>query len=882
LRLGRITLVICAAAVTVAAGAATAPAGKPEPAQKVALAAIKRQVARGHISPTDAARYRSAVDRAALLARGLPPARSAPLESQLAQAAAIAPKLTAPRALALFTQVEVNDNWFARHSAPPPQTDVTDADGVVYRYFAGKGFEFHPLASFGALNAVVASKNATATARLANALLERGVPEPAGGVGWEYYFNFGGGKAPWLSGFAQAVAAQAFARAAALDTADTSQLTSEARAAYRIIPGRLDQLTRFGPWIKLYSFNRNVVLNAQLQSEISLASYAKSTSDSQAAALAANMKQAAARALPSFHTQYWSYYQLPHEPSPQSYQAYVVQLLQSLSPSDPRFAAAATQFGGFETQPPAFKLADSASGAVHFWVSKPSTVRIAALGGERRLSVNGGWHTVSWKLPAHAGIFPVTIHATDWAGNAASANALPIVRVATPAKATKHHTVREIAGVAAAAAVSSLPAFSVGAGLAQPEQASLAVQQGFGSVLMTLIWPAGATAPDPNAIAALNRLPSGTSLVLDLYADPPPTDVAGQAALASYAAAVAQQVPDLHDLVLEPAPAAAGAPGYEASLGAVYDAVKALEPAVRVDGALDGSQAPAATLAAVATAYRTSGRTFPLMDALAFTPAPAAGKNLWALGDLSKLTAALNSRFSGTAQAGVSVSVIVAGIATDSEIPAAQLPLYTSPSVGTVGVDEPSQAAAYVAAIEAVACKPAVVGLLFDRLVDGTALGQQDGLFYPDATPKSSLQAVAQAVTTAQSATRGCATTPPPSTAPGQSTTTTTPTQPPTPAATNVAALDELAFPAHVSLSSPPSVQVGCTSACLYLVTMQRAADGVPVLARRGAIAKTGAATVTLPAAPISAGDYRFAVWIVAQNNPGTVAVERSQVVTAG
>jgi hypothetical protein len=54
------------------------------------------------------------------------------------------------------------------------------------------------------------------------------------------------------------------------------------------------------------------------------------------------------------------------------------------------------------------------------------------------------------------------------------------------------------------------------------------------------------------------------------------------------------------------------------------------------------------------------------------------------------------------------------------------------------------------------------------------------------------------------------------------------------------------------------------------------------VLARRGAIAGTGTATVRLPDAPFAAGDYRFSVWIVAQNNPGTVAIERSQVVTAG
>jgi hypothetical protein len=97
-----------------------------------------------------------------------------------------------------------------------------------------------------------------------------------------------------------------------------------------------------------------------------------------------------------------------------------------------------------------------------------------------------------------------------------------------------------------------------------------------------------------------------------------------------------------------------------------------------------------------------------------------------------------------------------------------------------------------------------------------------------------------------------------------------------------VAAADQLVFPGRMSLSAPPSVHVGCTAACLYLVTMQRAADGVPVLARRGAIPHPGGRTVALPKAPYSKGSYRFSVWIVGAANPGPVTVERSDIVTAG
>jgi hypothetical protein len=879
----RVVLGVCAIVVAVSATAGAAPARRPVPTWKVVLAAIDRQAKKGHLDPADAARYRAVVRRTVNLADGLPPAREALLRSQLAQAAALAPKLTAPRALAIFGQLAVNDDWLAHRGIPDAQTDVTDADGVLYRFFPGLGFEFHPLGAFGALNAVAASGDVEATAKLATALAARAVPGPGGGSGFEYDFNYAGGRAPWVSGFAQAVAAQAFARAASVDIADAPTLLAAARSAYRAIPGRLVRQTAFGPWIKLYGFSRDVVLNAQLQSALSLGYYAKHANDTGAAALAAGLQTAAARALPSFSTGYWSYYQLPGDPSPLNYQDYVVQLLQTISRVDDRFAAAAAEFAGFLTDPPAFRLADTGVGEVTFWVSKPSTVRISALGGVRRLDVNGGWHTVGWALPERAGIFPVTIHATDWAGNSASADALPIVHVAAPPKPKKHAKPHRKVTSAVAA---SLPPLLVGAGLDQPTQAGLATGQGFGALRMTLLWPAGASTPDPGAISALQRLPSGADLVLELYATQLPADDAGRSALAAYAATVAAQVPGLRDLIVGPAPTTATAAMYEAALAAVYDAVRPASPLVRVDGTLDGGVAPKASLAALAAAYRSSLRPAPLMDELAFTPAPAAGKNLWPLASLPTLASALRADFAGTAEPGASLPLIVDGLATAT----------------TSSADEPAQAAAYTADLQAVACRQDVAAVILARLVDSLAPGASSGLFSSDGTPKSSLQAVAQAVATAQSPTRGCptaSTSPPPppapttttSTTPTTPTTTTTPvkTAPPPPAPRPakvthiaVAAPDQLRFPAKLSTVSPPSVHLGCLAACLYLVTLQRADDGAPVLARRGAIAHAGSRTVTLPKARIKAGDYRLAVWTVAASDPGPVTVDRSPVVSAG
>ena len=99
-------------------------------------------------------------------------------------------RLTAPRALALIGQLKANDDYFAKHYAPAPKTDITDADGLVYRYFAGRCLEFHPLANFGALNARVAANDADGAQQLADALIARGVYQQGGGIAWEYYFDF--------------------------------------------------------------------------------------------------------------------------------------------------------------------------------------------------------------------------------------------------------------------------------------------------------------------------------------------------------------------------------------------------------------------------------------------------------------------------------------------------------------------------------------------------------------------------------------------------------------------------------------------------------------------------------------------------------------------
>jgi hypothetical protein len=136
-------------------------------------------------------------------------------------------------------------------------------------------------------------------------------------------------------------------------------------------------------------------------------------------------------------------------------------------------------------------------------------------------------------------------------------------------------------------------------------------------------------------------------------------------------------------------------------------------------------------------------------------------------------------------------------------------------------------AAPYAQAISSAACTPGLAGVILDRLAD------------------ASPPAVAGAIGSAQRGAAVC---------PGL--------------ATQVSATT-LEYPS--TLTSPASVQLACDRDCLYLVTLSRG-DGVPVLARRGALrGGTAAATITLPKAKLAPGSYTFGVQLVAQANPGAI-----------
>src|SRR4051812_48818403 len=409
---------------------------------------IGRAVAAGRIDGAEAADDRAAAARAAAVLPRLPSSRYKNLAAVVHQVAGFWKGYDSSRGRTLFSMLAFNTRWFATHWDQKAGTDVVDyTDGTWYRAFPGIGFQFHPLEEFGKLNNFVAQKNQARAGQLAQALLDRSVVR-SGGLAWEYYFRFENGRPPWISGMAQAVAAQALSRAGTL-LADPT-LTAASQRAFKTVP-QLTREVKAGPWIRHYAFSDLIVLNSQLQTVVSLQDYVTQTNDQAAAALAAQLQAAAIGMLPRFDTGAWSLYSLNGAEAPLNYHKYVVRLLTILARRTPdaTLASYAQRFGDDLRTPPAVKIGAEPdaiypwpvdgfrdAAGFRFWVSKRSTVRLQNVERPGKpVVLSRGWHDVAWSPGrVQAGNYTPNLRAVDVVGNASDTE-LPSVDVRVDTKA---------------------------------------------------------------------------------------------------------------------------------------------------------------------------------------------------------------------------------------------------------------------------------------------------------------------------------------------------------------------------------------------------------------------------------------------------------------
>ncbi|MGH3109662.1 MAG: hypothetical protein ACRDQT_01940, partial [Gaiellaceae bacterium] len=170
------------------------------------------------------------------------------------------------------------------------------------------------------------------------------------------------------------------------------------------------------------------------------------------------------------------------------------------------------------------------------------------------------------------------------------------------------------------------------------------------------------------------------------------------------------------------------------------------------------THSPTRFIQELGVAYRASGRTTPVMDALAIHPytdnssqPPATAHPLTttiSIADYPKLVTLLGQAFDGTAQRGSDLPLLYAEFGIESLIPESKASLYTgNEPPRTRPVDEETQARFYEQALGMAFCQPTVEGMLLFLSRDERARpAWQSGVYYVDGTAKTSLTRVTEAL----------------------------------------------------------------------------------------------------------------------------------------
>jgi hypothetical protein len=434
---------------TVAAPAVARAAAGPTVRRVVREAARKEAIA-----AADAERYEDVYERALRVRSGLSGARRAELGAAIAGVESLARRrlLTVSRMPVLFLQLDANADWWAKNAPPPPPkpppSDRPCAGGAgqggarvvvgetVFQWYSGQGLQVQQLATAGRANAIVKAciepnpKLACDRARVRTAMdgLVLLAVERGGFRAWEYYFAFGGGRPPWISGLAQGTAMQALARGAQV-LADPALLAvaRQARGAFeRRPPTGVRVATGGGAHYLIYSFNPRLrVLNAFLQGLVGLYDYAEAADDDRARALFAAGERQARREVPRADTGAWSRYSAGGAESDLGYHRLVRDFLRSLCERTKGsvYCATAERFTGYLRERAGLRFLSSPGArarravATRFFLTKISCVTLRVSRAGRPVAavtrvLGRGARSLGW-VPPRAGTYRVEVEARD-------------------------------------------------------------------------------------------------------------------------------------------------------------------------------------------------------------------------------------------------------------------------------------------------------------------------------------------------------------------------------------------------------------------------------------------------------------------------------------
>jgi len=312
------------------------------------------------------------------------------------EAVALRRQLTASRMRPMFLILQRNTQFWLRSPFPGSRGYVQfKGSQMLFEYYVGEGLQLQPLANFKKANQLhgacvkqtgVACDRA-ALAQLLDEMVATGVKRGKF-TAYEYYFDFGGGLPPWISGMATATGIQAFGRAGQL--LKTTRWRPYAKAAMPAFSTYAPTGIRArgplgGTHYLQYSFApRLYIINAFLQSIIGLYDYADITGDTTASTLWRRAEPEARAELPRNDTGDWSTYSFAGRESTREYYDLLLEFSVSLCNRlhTKAYCDTARNFKGYLVNPAELELTGPPSAVegrpttVSYSVSKLSAVQI--------------------------------------------------------------------------------------------------------------------------------------------------------------------------------------------------------------------------------------------------------------------------------------------------------------------------------------------------------------------------------------------------------------------------------------------------------------------------------------------------------------------------
>jgi hypothetical protein len=244
--------------------------------------------------------------------------------------------INSSRITPLFTTLKYNALWFKANGPRPYGTDRRfKGSKIIFQYFTGKGWQFHPLSNFSRLNAVWTINDAPsnrAARKYAKELIHWGAKRGKALV-WEYYFPMSGSPAPFISSISQGTAIQSLARVgyrfnnqAIKRAAVRGSLAFNTPAANGLRVRRDNGFHYLG-----YSGRKNlIILNMFLQSIDAIHDFAIILNNRKGRYLFTRGVDAARIETPKFDTGSWSLYSLNGKKSSLHYHLLTITFLSKL------------------------------------------------------------------------------------------------------------------------------------------------------------------------------------------------------------------------------------------------------------------------------------------------------------------------------------------------------------------------------------------------------------------------------------------------------------------------------------------------------------------------------------------------------------------------